>query len=104
MLQQQTATGRRAVVSAQGQWPQYRKYSSAPTRRQLFARAGLTVAVCAVVAVAWLSGDRMEAPADMHVVTYVNFPRVEIVAKRPHSEDVVASVKAAWIKFVGAGD
>lgn len=74
-------------------WPQYRKFSAALTTRQIVGRSLAGAAIAGVIAFAWMAGNRMEAPADMHVVTFVTFPRVTITAKRESANESVAAMK-----------
>jgi hypothetical protein len=66
----------------QENWPQYKKFSAALSVRQIVVRTSVVMAAVAVVAMVWMPDERMLPPADMHIVTYVKLPRVEIVGKR----------------------
>jgi hypothetical protein len=92
-LTQQT-TGERIAFAQATHWPQYRKFSAAPSTRQIVGRALAGAAIAAVVAFAWTAGDRMDAPSNVHVVTFVTFPRVTITAKRESGNESVAANKS----------
>jgi hypothetical protein len=91
-------------------WPQYRKFSAAPCVRNIVSRTLIGAGVAGALVFSWMpSPERMLPPADMHVVTYVEFPRVEIVGKRENPATRTAAVshglvESVWIKFTKHGD
>ena len=93
MNEQPTGTrGQLARVQAR-QWPQYKKFSATRSVREVIARTLTGAAIVGLVAYTWTCGDRMEPPPDMHVVTYVEFPRVTIVGKRVHASEATMARK-----------
>jgi hypothetical protein len=84
-------------------WPQYRKFSTALTPREIIVRASVVIVAVAAVAALWMPDERMLPPKDMHIVTYVTFPRVEIVGKRQYVDQPATAVASA-VKLVGKRD
>ena len=109
-MTQQLGGARTLAHSPANNWPQYRKFSASPCFRKIVTRSLISGAVAAALAFSWMpSPDRMMPPPDMHVVTYVQFPRVEIVGKRESTAERTAAVshgfvERVWIKLAKHGE
>lgn len=77
--------------AAARQWPQYRKFSAAPSRAQIAARSALAAVIALSICMPWMLEGRVHQGPGVRPTAYVQLDRVEIVGKRERPAPATAA-------------